>query len=230
MVDQINDISEEDFEDKAAINDFVYESIMREKEVDRAKFASHWMRDEENLDKRCMRDLAARTNDLVKIKELLKKTDKPEDLLSATDDQGYSSLHRAASEDSILVAEYLIDKMKDRLDDRTNDGWTPLHCASIWNHAEIVSMLLNAGADVNALTNGHLSAFHLACNQSDNIEVISLLLMHPLLKTNNKSNAGDTGKDLGIRHTQHGDLFDEIFDDSLYISMLNVEDEENLCD
>ena len=39
-------------------------------------------------------------------------------------------------------------------------GWTPVHTASIWGHAEAVHVLLKAGADANAAANDGSTALH----------------------------------------------------------------------
>ena len=33
------------------------------------------------------------------------------------------------------------------------DDWTPLHCAAVWGHASVVTLLLERGADIKAKDN-----------------------------------------------------------------------------
>ncbi len=51
------------------------------------------------------------------------------------------------------------------MDARTEDQWTPLHCAARWNQVEAAQLLLQAGADPNATTQGGLTPLLLAANQ-----------------------------------------------------------------
>lgn len=39
---------------------------------------------------------------------------------------------------------------------QTEDNWQPLHSACRWNNARIAAMLLDAGADINALSKGSM--------------------------------------------------------------------------
>ena len=58
----------------------------------------------------------------------------------------------------------------------THDGWTPLHSAARWDQAEIASLLISQGADVNQKTNGGLTAIQLAVSEKGYEKVISVLL------------------------------------------------------
>lgn len=52
-----------------------------------------------------------------------------------------------------------------QVDVKTHDGWQPLHCATRWNQVEAMELLLRAGADVNATTNGSLTPLLLASSR-----------------------------------------------------------------
>jgi ankyrin repeat protein len=55
------------------------------------------------------------------------------------------------------------------------DGATLLHIAVGQNHKDLTEVLLNDGADVNALTTDRLTPLHMAA-QNGNIEIVTLLL------------------------------------------------------
>ena len=57
-----------------------------------------------------------------------------------------------------------------------SDGWTPLHSAARWDQAEMASLLLSQGANVNEKTNGGLTAIQLAASEKGYDKVLSVLL------------------------------------------------------
>ena len=57
-----------------------------------------------------------------------------------------------------------------------SDGWTPLHSAARWDQAEMSSLLLSQGANVNEKTNGGLTAIQLAASEKGYEKVLSVLL------------------------------------------------------
>lgn len=77
-----------------------------------------------------------------------------------------------------------------RVHARAYDGWTPLHLAAFFGHAEAARLLLNAGADVNAVSDNSLtnSPLH-AATAGKHTEVALLLLAHGALS--DTPDAGD---------------------------------------
>jgi len=56
------------------------------------------------------------------------------------------------------------------VDKRDSLGWTPLHHAAWYNHAEIFSYLLSQGAELSALTRAGETPYNLAFrNRADNV-------------------------------------------------------------
>ena len=76
---------------------------------------------------------------------------------------GWSALHKAADEGDEAAAEAAIAADPSSLEARTA-GYreTPLHLAAGAGHANVLLVLLNANADVNAQRGGGFSALHLA--------------------------------------------------------------------
>lgn len=85
---------------------------------------------------------------------------------NATDDDGYTPLHRACYSNHVDIAKLLIQYGAD-VNARTNDQWTPLHSAAKWSNAECVALLLQHGADVNALSEGQQNPLHIAATVSN---------------------------------------------------------------
>ena len=79
--------------------------------------------------------------------------------VDATDANGWTALHHAASLNRVEVVAMLIDAGAN-VNAHDCDGWTPLHVAA-W-HNEAINLLLGAGAEVNAATRDGLTALHLA--------------------------------------------------------------------
>lgn len=59
-------------------------------------------------------------------------------------------------------------------DDKT--GYTSLHFAVEGGYLEIVSLLLEKGADVNSITHNSATALHLAIRNKDNYKIVTALL------------------------------------------------------
>uniref|UniRef100_A0A1A7YNT6 Ankyrin 3b n=1 Tax=Iconisemion striatum TaxID=60296 RepID=A0A1A7YNT6_9TELE len=66
-----------------------------------------------------------------------------------------------------------------KIDARTKDGLTPLHCGARSGHEQVVEMLLNRGAPIMSKTKNGLSPLHMA-TQGDHLNCVQLLLHHEL--------------------------------------------------
>jgi hypothetical protein len=94
---------------------------------------------------------ACKDADLQSAQSLL---DTSADLRQKTCD-GCNALHLAAIEANMALVTWLLDTVRQRdpglysalLNDPADNGWTPLHVASAQGHAELVSDLLDRGAD-----------------------------------------------------------------------------------
>ena len=67
--------------------------------------------------------------------------------MNATEEDGWTPLHRAAYEGHQEVAKYLI-KQGAAVEAKANSGWTPLHWAAQEGHREVVEYLIEQGAAV----------------------------------------------------------------------------------
>lgn len=130
-------------------------------------------------------------------------------VLTYTDEDNYSALHRASYNGHVPVVEYLL-KVGARVDVVTADGWQPLHSACQWNKAHVASLLLQNGAVVNSLTNGKQTPLHLASSNHRAKETLELLLMHPDIDPALCNNGNETAYELASRHGRCGYLFEVV--------------------
>src|SRR5688572_2299930 len=65
----------------------------------------------------------------------------------------------AAVREAVTASPGLLGRTVERAD---QSGWTPLHLAVAEGHADIVEMLVEAGADLGARTEHHRTPLHIA--------------------------------------------------------------------
>ncbi|CAK8690524.1 ankyrin repeat domain-containing protein 49-like [Clavelina lepadiformis] len=138
------------------------------------------------------------------VKEILQQD---KSVISFSDGDGYTALHKACSEGYVEIAKFLLSKNAN-VHARTIDGWTPLHSACRWNETEIAKVLIDNGADINALSNGNLSPLHVAAAEKTTRDIMVLLLHCKDIDVHIKSNAGDTALDLSKRFNSFSSLFE----------------------
>lgn len=77
---------------------------------------------------------------------------------------------------SVEIVQYLIDRGVS-LNERDSAGWTPLHYAVSGRHNEGVKVLIDAGAEVDPLTDKNMTPLYMCVQEKPfNIEVAELLL------------------------------------------------------
>lgn len=198
----------------------VYDEIIQKKNGEPSKWQSYWEKDENDIEQwtneEISRDpikglLTAVEQDNFELVQQYLKHD--QSLLYACDSDGYTALHRSASGNHLKICEYLLE-LGANIHALTEDKWTALHCAAFWNNYEIVSLLLQNGTDINAQTNGGQTALHLAASQTNNREVIQLLLMHPFINVNILNKLNETPMIIARRSSSVHCLFD-VYKDAL---------------
>jgi ankyrin repeat protein len=109
------------------------------------------------------------------------------DLDAATGNMEDKPLHSVSygkyrsQEDGVRVAQLLFDRGAD-VNTRGKNDWTPLHLASCYGSVEIVRLLLDHGADLDAATGNmgekplHKVTYDKYRSQEDNVRVAQLLL------------------------------------------------------
>lgn len=80
--------------------------------------------------------------------------------------KSYQDLHKAAHENDLKTVMSLIAEGQD-LDQRDDNGRTPVHVAAFASNDDIVSALAKAGADMNALENGLYDVITIAAVAND---------------------------------------------------------------
>ncbi|KAF1761731.1 hypothetical protein GCK72_009987 [Caenorhabditis remanei] len=201
MTDNIND-----FDAQATAEDGVnlgftkelIDEIRDKKESNPGMFVSAWQDDNEGLEEKDLENpietwlTAAEDGNLELIKTILKEYPTR---LDCHDADGYTALHRASYNNNLEIVEHLLACGANK-ESRTNEGWTPLLSACNWANFDIVGRLLSNGADVNAVSNGNLSALHLAVNSSedpDNVyTTVKYLLQAPGIDPGVVAGNGDT--------------------------------------
>jgi Ankyrin repeats (3 copies) len=75
---------------------------------------------------------------------------------TASDNNGWTTLHIASYLGYVDVARMLIERGADLI-----DGWTPLHLASYWGQVDVARKLIEHGADLTAKNNDWETPLHL---------------------------------------------------------------------
>jgi GA-binding protein transcription factor beta len=94
--------------------------------------------------------------------------------------EAYKEIIKAAKLGDLAKAKVLLATDAQLVYARDTDGSTPLHCAAWKGHLEIVALLLEAGADVNAQNrNEHWGTTPLhAAAHSNQAGIVQLLIEH----------------------------------------------------
>ncbi|MFF0495667.1 ankyrin repeat domain-containing protein [Nocardia aobensis] len=98
--------------------------------------------------------------------------------MSQLDEFGRTALHYGARDANLDDVERLLDTEDANLAD--NQGWTPLHFAANAGAPDVVTRLLAAGADIDALTDKGMPAIYWAAvaNRGNPVETIRVLRAH----------------------------------------------------
>lgn len=111
----------------------------------------------------------------------------------------FSGVHKAVKLGDVDAVEEELDDDEWLLGARTEKGWTPLHVAAWFNHAGIVRLLLDLGANRNAKTKDGFTAKQLA--KKNNSQQVCQILGGKVKQEHNahkqtseKSNGNDSNK------------------------------------
>lgn len=91
---------------------------------------------------------------------------------------------------------------------KTAFGWTPLHSAVKWSNAECAALMLQHGADVNAISDGSQTPLHIAATISNCRETAMTLMMEPDCNTALLNNSNETAADIAKRTGLSFELFE----------------------
>ena len=73
-------------------------------------------------------------------------------------------MHHAARDGSMAKFELVAEYAPDRINETDSGGYTPLHCAALYDQEGAVSFLLSIGANVNQTNNSGRTALSFATN------------------------------------------------------------------
>lgn len=89
------------------------------------------------------------------------------------------TLHEAVALGDVETMLYLINEEKVSIMDYSYDGWTPLHLAAFFGGYEIAEILIQRGADVNAISDNKLASRPIhAATAGRKYPIVELLLKH----------------------------------------------------
>lgn len=176
----------------------LWEKIRDQKKSAPTMFVSGFEEDENGIvpgdqsDPREQFLLAAEMGDLKTLQQMHAKNP---NYLSVRDRDHYSPLHRAAYNNRVETAQWLLS-VGANPELQTEDGWTVLHSAACWAAHEIVGLLLSNGVEVNSRSNGDLTPLHLAINSAADpqkqIVTLKYLLSAPGIDMSALTKAGET--------------------------------------
>lgn len=95
--------------------------------------------------------------------------------INTRDENGHTPLHRCVIRNNLELIQELIQLGADPNTIDNNHRGSPLHSAAHFGYAEVVEMLFNAGAEINALNDDNETPLHIALEYS-NTEIAQLLL------------------------------------------------------
>lgn len=107
----------------------------------------------------------------------------------ATDEDGWSASHWAATSNAAEALEFLLGTAQLNPNATDNDGSTPLHWAAERNAGAALTTLLAHGADVNALDCNGQTPLYNAC-MLGNVKAIRLLLDHRDTRVDPRTHTG----------------------------------------
>jgi ankyrin repeat protein len=119
---------------------------------------------------------------------------------SKTPAHGETALHWLAIENHVAGVRFLLAR-RAAVDEPTNSGETPLMSAARLGYVELCSVLLQAGANVNAVDENQDSVVHHAA-ASGNVEVLKLLVSAGA-DLSRKNTLGETAQDLAPPHLRN---------------------------
>ena len=109
--------------------------------------------------------------------------------INVKDDDGWTLLHWAASNNAAEIAKLLIDRGAD-IQAKDNQGWTPMHWAMYKNAPEIANVLIDRGANIQAKIGDGWMPLHWAARAGDSAAV--KWLIDSGLDVNAKDERGQT--------------------------------------
>ena len=133
---------------------------------------------------------------LVKMERLLvanviAKKSSREDIKKMANEDRSDVLYKAMSENCLFLVQALLEFQSEKVNLRYNSSETPLHAACRLGHCDMIEILLENGADIQAVDSSGDAPIHIACNG------LGLDCLKPILQSkgcdpNQKNAYGDT--------------------------------------
>lgn len=139
-------------------------------------------------------------NDLEKVRTVLE--DPNLKIWEIKDENGYTTLHRSTFKNNYEISTFIIEevkkglgmgsnKVKNYINERTNEGYTALHYAVINGNIKFVNLLKDNGAKIEVTTNIGKNAIHLAA-EGNQPSMILYLMLNEALDINSVDENGGT--------------------------------------
>eukprot|EP00523_Entomoneis_sp_CCMP467_P015990 CAMPEP_0168786490 /NCGR_PEP_ID=MMETSP0725-20121227/11298_1 /TAXON_ID=265536 /ORGANISM="Amphiprora sp., Strain CCMP467" /LENGTH=1419 /DNA_ID=CAMNT_0008836639 /DNA_START=1268 /DNA_END=5527 /DNA_ORIENTATION=+ len=111
--------------------------------------------------------------------------------VEAKGEAGDTPLYLACQNGQLEVAHFLMEVAKASLENPSNHGFTPIQCASVAGHLEIVKVLYLAGANVERPDNDGDTALAIAC-MAGHLNIVQYLVETAEANVNSRNKEGKT--------------------------------------
>ncbi|XP_041376954.1 protein phosphatase 1 regulatory subunit 16A-like isoform X2 [Gigantopelta aegis] len=168
----------------------------------------------------------------------LKKVAKDRKALEKKDENGVTPLHIAAANGYLEVGHFLLSN-RCSVSPRDDDSWQPIHAAAFWGQPEMLQMLVEHGANLDAKTRNGETAFDLCedpelkqkiLDMKDEIETNKSHQPHNMTKPHRISTRSASLRRSSLRGEKSSLFKKEAKEEALHFGLRTMEDDDDLND